>query len=626
MNCPANKRGKFAERINTIIIVVQSFQISVNQTPARWLCCHLCGANFSTAEGIAIHFSNHFASGKCVTCDQQLIDIGGEVYHLQLGRSCLANQSNQPSNTTNDLSPAEIFVKAEPLRGVDEKYLASNDEPNSNKCQNEIPITCFLQVKMESIVDCESEDSNSNARTHECYLCKMKLDSLPELQVHYRKHCDSKQCKEFPCPFCGRVFSRKGILDEHLVVHTKIKKFKCHVCDKALVRNRTLRLHLRKIHGIIMGRASRPKQTEFKCSVCNKQFKREQSLQEHMIVHSGIRNFKCNVCGKDFGRKSSMRGHIQKIHGMRIDNPERKKQERRDPRTYQCYICKRIINVFPNLLKHLALHDRSLTCETCNVTCMSWQQLVVHRKIHTETGGRDYICTECGKSYRSRSSLKEHMDKHIGYKKFICDVCGKAFNRMNTLKVHRRIHANVDEDSDDNKSKPRKVNPITYQCYMCKKFLCNIQNLLTHVANHDRSLSCDICAKSFSTWSSMVTHKKRHTDPKQFMCTYCGNSYHTNNELMIHNNSHTGLRPFKCTECDKDFARESTLRAHKRIHTGEKPNVCKIEGCGRAYMYSIDLKRHLYGAHGIYHKKYECKVCGKVLSENKLLVAHMRTH
>lgn len=86
------------------------------------------------------------------------------------------------------------------------------------------------------------------------------------------------------------------------------------------------------------------------------------------------------------------------------------------------------------------------------------------------------------------------------------------------------------------------------------------------------------------------------------------------------------MKSYKCPSCDKMFGRRSGLDAHQLIHTGEKPNKCTIAGCDRAYMYSIDLKRHLFGAHGIYTKKHECKVCAKIFPENKLLVAHMKVH
>lgn len=177
------------------------------------------------------------------------------------------------------------------------------------------------------------------------------------------------------------------------------------------------------------------------------------------------------------------------------------------------------------------------------------------------------------------------------------------------------------------RAKPQRRDPRTYQCYICKRFINHLPNLKRHVANHyDRSLTCEQCGITCANWANMVHHKKTHSESKQYMCSYCGRGFHHRFNMMEHTFIHTRERRYKCDICGKMFGRRSGVDAHRLIHTGEKPHKCSIDGCDRAYMYSIDLKRHLFGAHGIYTKKHECTVCGRIFPENKLLVAHMKVH
>lgn len=170
-----------------------------------------------------------------------------------------------------------------------------------------------------------------------------------------------------------------------------------------------------------------------------------------------------------------------------------------------------------------------------------------------------------------------------------------------------------------------------YQCDICQRYLLSKRTLASHmklIHRHESrgSFECDVCGKMLISKHSLKKHKETHMEAKSFICSYCGKGFRLKFNMLEHINSHTGQKPHKCTQCDKTFGRRTHLIVHMRIHTGAKPYKCTVEDCGRTYAHGIDLKRHLYGAHRIYTKKFECRICAKVYSENKLLTKHMKSH
>ena len=65
---------------------------------------------------------------------------------------------------------------------------------------------------------------------------------------------------------------------------------------------------------------------------------------------------------------------------------------------------------------------------------------------------------------------------------------------------------------------------------------------LTKGSLKPKSITCDICEKSFKYKSSLIRHKRVHT----------------------------GEKPFKCDVCDKSFTQKGVLTKHKLRHSGKK--------------------------------------------------------
>lgn len=59
-------------------------------------------------------------------------------------------------------------------------------------------------------------------------------------------------------------------------------------------------------------------------------------------------------------------------------------------------------------------------------------------KVHR--GHKPYVCTECGRAFGKKWTLKNHVMRHTGEKPHACPVCDRRFVQLVTLKTHMKMH------------------------------------------------------------------------------------------------------------------------------------------------------------------------------------------
>lgn len=108
----------------------------------------------------------------------------------------------------------------------------------------------------------------------------------------------------------------------HLQIHSKAKEFRCEICQKIFSRKGSLIRHS-VIH-------NNDKNTTFECLKCGKVFGRKDNLITHQATH--LRTFPCCQCDQIFASKQNLTQHMKSIHpkqkiGVQSSTPKRQKVE-----------------------------------------------------------------------------------------------------------------------------------------------------------------------------------------------------------------------------------------------------------------------------------------------------------
>uniref|UniRef100_A0A182MQT8 Transcription factor grauzone n=1 Tax=Anopheles culicifacies TaxID=139723 RepID=A0A182MQT8_9DIPT len=278
--------------------------------------------------------------------------------------------------------------------------------------------------------------------TLECEICSAPLESFVMLLDHYRCAHDTRgyvRC-------CGKQFFRRYILVDHIAAHRGSTR--CEICQKTYKTKRYLMLHIAKSHSSEEERPfkcakchiSYPKQyllrahellhVQQQCHICQKVLSNNQSLKVHLAqMHSDDGNHICDTCGKVFRTKPAMERHINEHQGL--DVVER----------LQCEHCHKWFSGKYNLNKHVRfLHMQDgqvFRCDVCQHVSPNSRALANHKlRIHVE---ERFECEYCGKRFKRRPNLREHIATHTNVPLYSCEICeNRTFNSKANYFTHRK--------------------------------------------------------------------------------------------------------------------------------------------------------------------------------------------
>nr|XP_033771255.1 oocyte zinc finger protein XlCOF6-like isoform X3 [Geotrypetes seraphini] len=262
------------------------------------------------------------------------------------------------------------------------------------------------------------------------------------------------------------------------------------------------------------------------CTQCKNCFACTPELERHIKVHSGGRTSQCEVCEEGFTEKSDLmksktiQREDQPFNDMECEKCFTYKSQHQIPQQGQKpFHCSDCDNYFSeNEMTHFVM--KPFECPKCDKRFSRKATLRRHEMTHMFIAREESMkCYEC-----SKSPAKPYEISHIRWKPFKCSECGKRYTEKSTLRRHEKIHTG---------EKPHK-------CSECDKCFSEKGKLERHKMTHtgEKPFKCSECDKCFIEKSSLRRHEMTHTGEKPFKCSECVKCFSDKRSLQQHEITH----------------------------------------------------------------------------------------
>lgn len=165
----------------------------------------------------------------------------------------------------------------------------------------------------------------------------------------------------------------------------------------------------------------------------------------------GDRMFRCDFCGNEYLCVRRVLTHVVKTHDIKLDRSvDHIKVLKKNLSPKVCDICgykAKDANIyyihFHKYFRHgtpLPQGWKPFKCDFCGKEFFTKFQLKEHKLAHFEE--TPFVCEHCGNGFKTRTCLNSHVfHKHSSVKKHQCTECPKTFKTRTQMLVHMRIHS-----------------------------------------------------------------------------------------------------------------------------------------------------------------------------------------
>ena len=462
---------------------------------------------------------------------------------------------------------------------LDESIRGSNGtEKFSNEAESRISGFSWDQKSCQIPLVNRNEDSNivpAEVSGHSMTKC-------PNCQVNVP--CSWIELHSQTCP---------GNIADQAVDVLKGNLKKCQFCrsifQSSLIKEHSQTCTRRKIH---------------QCPICKKVFRIKSKLLVHKQSHSEERSYPCLICGRPFKFKSGLSRHMKQQH-RREDNTEiksslcvelqelgynsiqdgerhRRKGEsgaaveqndvRMSTRFVKCNSLKALVDS-QKFSHHYEVAVNEDTKENDVVAILESVKEQANRKTSTEEGnaalpGEVHKLQNGNKSEHCENG--ETGDNHFG--KDGLESEGKNLNESNTAEREAFIsELNSEVDS-------RPSESIEELCPM----------VLAEDCNDTKVFKCPECPKLFEKPSSLIIHRRTHSDLKLFTCEICQQPFKYKGSLKRHvKEQHYGLGR-------KSFSTVIDGRQRKRFDGNSSAVSIRLENCDMRLVNTADSNEELF--------------------------------
>ncbi|XP_025987406.2 oocyte zinc finger protein XlCOF7.1 [Solenopsis invicta] len=446
------------------------------------------------------------------------------------------------------------------------------EDPNERNAN----VSCVEYGNLEEDVRLDmnaSAVSDPGTQIHKCGECGKVMSSYANLRRHVK--IAHRNSKIYDCVECSRMFMRKDLYENHMMVKHNSKKtmIQCPQCPKSFVFQSNFSYHFRTAH-------LEKSQTGYACDICGKVFVEEASLKIHRGWHNRANSRLSTrfILGNQKSPKNTQKVPSNVESGEISERPARARKSFPNPplqspeRTlgnFQCQVCNDKFNDVTELRTHL------------------WDVHCARNKAEKSFSNDELQCELCTNIFPDQETLASHMRWHKAnpilsdiQKTFSCDVCGKSYSSKKVLWKHKRLHKATVVASFKFQSLARKPMATQFLCNFCRKVFSSSQSLQRHKLTFHSELQNPQRPHQQQLYNNRASFED---EPRTKRTKY--------DHVIENDNSQAKLSPFAmdfagerrkpvmCHVCKKMFPNMSVLYKHKQTVHKARGNKDSIPEC-----------------------------------------------
>ncbi|RZB39183.1 hypothetical protein BDFB_000070 [Asbolus verrucosus] len=499
-------------------------------------------------------------------------------------------------------------------------------------------------------------------RPYQCPKCPNSYKHKRSLSKHLKWECGKDP--QFQCSYCTYASKYKYHYVTHMatIAHTSVhsEALKVGMWESAEISLFLLCLQIAlRVSKLFPLLQIFETQWPFKCPKCFHGYKHKSSLNFHLKWECGIASqFHCSYCIYSAKQKNNLIRHMTKVHKI--------------PKTDIKFNCK---HKHPTFITESGRH----ACGRCGSHYKRKADLrFLHKSIKENAAGL-YVCPNCKKTYKFKSSVYTHLRNDCGkvpryhcaicnfYCKFyhvlqrhylsnthhfnmleagsfVCDNCGRAYKRKSSLYNHRRWECGKEPQFKCSYCPYKGKQKIHFVMHVMAKHKEHKHEVLSSSYNkyfrkrkggYETPFPCLICGRQYKYKSNMTFHMKKCGKDKRFQCEICEKKFTSKYALQRHNiddHSHvnavevTNTKGISCNINDL-IAGKNRVLSDQQVRPGySNESLFACRHCGKRYRWKSTMRRHEQVECGGKEPMFQCPQCPYRAKQKGNLGVHIRKH
>ncbi|XKL67202.1 hypothetical protein PGB90_010622 [Kerria lacca] len=277
------------------------------------------------------------------------------------------------------------------------------------------------------------------------------------------------------CSICLAAFPNGWLLEQHTILQhsgqairrhnssesgssssREEKPFQCDQCGQSYRYRSAYIKHREQNH-----RARLPADKLFTCDICGMQFRYLKSFKKHRVNHTlemlqpiggGLATHRKETKQQPAAQVDARNAEVGDQPSGVVSESQVSSSNEVEPQSLATStpakeesadsVAVSLTNPEPTLFNLLRCpperRERQFACSFCSKTVRSKENLKLHVRKHT--GERPFACLFCGRAFGGKSDLTRHVRIHTGERPYHCEMCGKCFARADYLSKHLTTH------------------------------------------------------------------------------------------------------------------------------------------------------------------------------------------